>query len=349
MENFNLTKSEIATLRIEHKLAKKSSAKLAYRINAIILLGSGWSIANVSDALLLDDATLRSYVKKFKDGGVKLLLSDNYNGRQSFLSDEQKIELTEHLENKLYRTSIEIIKYVNSNYKVKYSTRGMCNLLHDLGFTYKKPKLIPSGFNYAAQEEFIEYFNEFIKNKKDTESVVFYDSSHPQYQSTTDYGWIKKGKEMLLKNHGNRGRVNISGGVDIDTGQVIVDFPEKVNSETTIATLKNIELCYPKSEVIHVVLDNARVHKSKIVRKFLLTSKINLVFLPPYSPNLNIMERIWRLLRSKTLTNSFRETYTEFRNVIMKFFNNTIIEKNDDWIQPWIEANFQEFEGNVII
>jgi Mn2+/Fe2+ NRAMP family transporter len=50
MENFNLTKSEIATLRIEHKLAKKSSAKLAYRINAIILLGSGWSIANVSDA-----------------------------------------------------------------------------------------------------------------------------------------------------------------------------------------------------------------------------------------------------------------------------------------------------------
>jgi len=91
MENFNLTKSEIATLRIEHKLAKKSSAKLVYRINAIILLGSGWSIANVSDALLLDDATLRSYVKKFKDGGVKLLLSDNYNGRQSFLSDEQKI------------------------------------------------------------------------------------------------------------------------------------------------------------------------------------------------------------------------------------------------------------------
>ena len=60
MKNFDLTDSKIAALHIEHKLAKELSAKLAYRINAIILLDSGWNLASVSDALLLDDETLRS-------------------------------------------------------------------------------------------------------------------------------------------------------------------------------------------------------------------------------------------------------------------------------------------------
>lgn len=349
MKNFNLTKEEISALRLEHKMAKKSSAKLAYRINAIILLGSGWDLASVSDALLLDDETLRNYVKRFKDGGVKLLLSNNYHGKQSFLSDKQKMELTKHLESKLYRTSLEVVGYVNNTYKVKYSQRGMSSLLHDLGFSYKKPKLIPSGFDAEAQEDFIECFNTFIENKKETEAIIFYDSSHPQYQSTADYGWIKKGKEMLLENHGNRGRVNISGGVDIDTGQVIVNFPAKVNSATTISTLKTIESCYPESKSIHIILDNATMHKSKIVREFLSTSKINLVFLPVYSPNLNVMERIWRLLRSKLLTNIFRESYSDFRKDIINFFKKTIIDRNDDWVKPLIETNFQEFEGNLII
>ena len=53
MKNFNLTHQELKTLRIEHKIAKKHSAKSAYRINAVILLGTGWTLQEVSNALLL--------------------------------------------------------------------------------------------------------------------------------------------------------------------------------------------------------------------------------------------------------------------------------------------------------
>jgi hypothetical protein len=125
------------------------------------------------------------------------------------LTQEQQIMLRlEHKRAKKHSAKRE--------FKVHYSRSGMTKLLYELGFTYKKLKLIPSGLNFQAQEDFLENFETFMKNKHETDVVVFYDSSHPQYQSQSDYGWIKKGEDILLPNHGMRGHVNISGAVDLE-------------------------------------------------------------------------------------------------------------------------------------
>jgi transposase len=348
MRNFNLTQEQLLMLRYEHKIAKKHSAKLAYRINAIILLGTGWTLEEVSNALLLDIETLRSYVQKFEEGGVAKLLENNHHAKRSFLTEEQKQALAIHLEFNLYRTTQEIIYYVKSEFKANYSQSGMTKLLHGLGFTYKMPKLIPSGIDIQAQDEFIECFEKFLRTKNENDIIIFYDSSHPQYQSQNDYGWIRKGKDVLLPNHGMRGRINISGGVDLATGDVIVDFPEKVNSESTVQILKKIEACYPQANTINIILDNAATHHSLHVNDALKDSKINLVFLPPYSPNLNLMERVWGLLRRKLLANSFNETFGEFKKNIKKFFNRTLKDKRDEWVIPLITDEFQSFEGHLI-
>src|SRR5208282_1577343 len=112
MKNFTLTQEQQIMLRLEHKNAKKHSAKLAYRINAVLLLGTGWTLEQVSNALLLDIETLRSYVKKFQEGGVVKLLEKNHYGRQRFLSDEQEDKLITHLESNLYRTTLDVILFV---------------------------------------------------------------------------------------------------------------------------------------------------------------------------------------------------------------------------------------------
>lgn len=313
MKNFSLTQEQQIMLRLEHKRAKKHSAKLAYRINAVLLLGTGWTLEQVSNALLLDVETLRSYVEKFEEGGVKKLLEKNHYARQRLLNNEQQIKLISHLESNLYRTTYEVALYVKREFKIIYSRSGMTKLLHELGFRYKKPKLIPSGLNFQAQEDFLEHLEHFMRTKDDTDVVVFYDSSHPQYESETDYGWIKKGEDILLPNHGKRGHVNISGAVDIERGDVIVDFPEKVNADSTVKTLNKIQSYYPEANTINIILDNAASHRSALVKSRIKNSKINLVFLPSYSPNLNLMERVWGLLRRKVLTNSFYSTYSDFK------------------------------------
>jgi transposase len=348
MQNFILTPQQQIMLRLEHKRAKKESASLAYRINAILLLGTGWTLEQVSNALLLDIETLRSYVQKFEEGGVKKLLQKNHHGKQSFLTHEQTAQLVSHLESNLYRTTLGVILYVNNEFNILYSRSGMTKLLHELGFTYKKPKLIPSGLDFQAQDDFIICFEQFMKTKHENDPVVFYDSSHPQYQSHADYGWIKKGEEVLLPNHGIRGHINISGAVDLERYDVIVDFPEKVNAQSTVKTLIKIEAYYPAAEAITVILDNAGSHRSALVKNYAQNSKINLVFLPPYSPNLNLMERVWGLLKRQLVCNSFYETFSDFKDSIKEFFKKTLRTKKEGWLMPLINDEFQYFDGRLI-
>jgi transposase len=91
MKGFSLNHMELETLRSAHREAKRKKAcKEAYKINAIILLGTGWTLAQVKEALLLDDETLRSYVEKYRDGGITKLFSTNHKGRESALSQQQE-------------------------------------------------------------------------------------------------------------------------------------------------------------------------------------------------------------------------------------------------------------------
>ncbi|MBT5228681.1 MAG: helix-turn-helix domain-containing protein, partial [Methylococcales bacterium] len=75
MENFELSEQELTALRKEHR--KCQNKRSAYRLNAVILLGSGWTLSDVQDALLIDKSTLTSYVKQYKAGGAKKLIRDN--------------------------------------------------------------------------------------------------------------------------------------------------------------------------------------------------------------------------------------------------------------------------------
>lgn len=341
MKDFELTDEQIKELRLEHRDTKNRN--YAYKINAVILLGTGWTLEKTGEALLLDTETLRSYVNKYKHGGAKELLNTNYLGRSSMLNDEEKTQLIDELSAKIYRTTKEVIAYVKKTFQLSYSRSGMTKLLNELGFSYKKPKLIPSGADPIKQEEFIELFEQFLENKNEFEPILFYDSSHPSYETHPNYGWFKRGQDVMIPNHGKRGTVNISGAVDLETLDVVVNFPDKVTSESTIKTLKKIEEHYPEAHKIHLILDNAKVHSSKVVDDFLLGSKINLVFLPAYSPNLNLMERIWCLLYRELLTNKFYPTFAEFRSDIKRFFRKLKYRK-EEWLSSLIVPEFQEFD-----
>src|SRR5258707_988961 len=106
MKGFSLSQLQIQELRAAHKSAlKNKDGKLAYRINAVILLGSDWTIEEVVEALLLDDETLRSYVKNYLSGGVSALMQNNYKGSEPKLSEDQIQKLCAELDAHIYPTT----------------------------------------------------------------------------------------------------------------------------------------------------------------------------------------------------------------------------------------------------
>ena len=319
MRTFQLTDEQLQALRLAHKQERKRNT--AYKINAIILLGTGWTLSEVSKALLLDDETLRSWVEKYRSDGIDALIQTHYKGRQSRLTIDQEKTLCEELENEIYLTTSAVIAWVEKNLSIKYTPSGARDLLHRLGYEFKKPKLVPGNPDREAQEIFVEQYKYFMENKPENEAVLFVDAVHPEHNTLAAYGWIKRGQKRALKTHSGRQRLNLHGAINVETQEMTVIESKTINADSTIELLETISQRYPVSACLHIILDNARYHYSSTVKEYLNQNKrINLVFLPTYSPELNLIERVWKYFKKKVLYNQYHENLQAFRKASIEFF-----------------------------
>lgn len=183
MRNFDLTHEEILALKAVHRKTKERYA--ADRIKAIVLLGSGWTLEQVSEALLLDSETLRNYLSTFKKGGAEALLERHYKGSSAKLTIEQLASVKQHLQEVTYLTVAAIVAYVKKTYSVVYSISGMTELIHRLGFVHKKPDMAPGRVDVAKQLEFLQRFEVLRRSGYPVYSM---DGCHPQHNSMPQYG-----------------------------------------------------------------------------------------------------------------------------------------------------------------
>jgi transposase len=142
--SIELSENEILKLRKLHRqLRNKGDAKGADRIKTIISLARGYSYSEVAEILLLDEATIREYAKKFEEGGLKELLANYYKPYEGNLNKEEIEILRTELDSKIFMDSAAICGFILVRFGVKYTDRGCRDLLHRLGYVYKKPVGVP--------------------------------------------------------------------------------------------------------------------------------------------------------------------------------------------------------------
>jgi transposase len=123
-----------------------------------------------------------------------------------------------------------------------------------------------------------------------------------------------------IKSNTGRRRLNINGVINVDTLHAVIRYDDSINAESTIALFSQIEGAYPKAATITVFCDNARYDRSKAVRAYLEHSRIDLQFLPPYAPNLNLTERFWTYFKRQVLYNQYYETFADYKAACKAFF-----------------------------
>lgn len=318
----NLTQAERDNIKQLHRSCPQR--RFADKLKAILLLDSGFSCAEVGQILLLDDDTVRQYREMYLGYGAESLLTDNNNGRKSNLSDSQKNELESHLEQNTYRDSKGIMAWIAEHFNIDYSKSGLTALLKRIGFVYKKPVLVPCKADTEKQVAFVADYNELKSNLGPGDQIYFVDGVHPQHNSIAAYGWIKRGRTKHLMTNNGRQRTNINGAINLETKQVMYVEDERINAQTMIALLVLL-LKNQKEGKIHIVLDNARYYHALIVKGFLIENpRIVLHFMPPYSPNLNIIERLWKILKKEVVYNKFYLKFKDFREAVIKFFEDKL-------------------------
>jgi transposase len=335
--DYCLSHQHIHNLRVQYRKIK--GQRFADRIRIVFALVEYFTPTQLSKIFLLDADTIRCYFRLYNEGGINCLLEICYEGHRSFLSNDQKEKLKYHLRQNIYLDVKPIIAYVREKFGVQYSVSGMMKLLHELNFENKKPKLVHGKSDPVAQQEWLDAYTKLRENTEKKDVFYFADGVHPQHNSHPVYGWLERGAETELPSNSGRQRVNINGAVNIDTLEVEVDFTDSVNSESMKRLMDQLIQKNLKSKTIYVILDNAGYCHSKKVKEYRkLLGKIKFVYLPTYSPNLNLIERLWKFFKKKTTYNKYYEKYADFVNACKSFFYN--IKKYKAPLRTLLAQNF---------
>ena len=331
MEGF-LTEEQKKELLSELRLEK--NRKYADRIRVILLLDSGESATDIARFLFLNEGTVRNYKNRYTEGSLEGLLNDYHTGRSSYLSPKEQKKLIVELESKIYPTTKSIISYVKKEFGVVYTVGGMTSLLHQLGFSYKKPKGVPGKAKRKEQEAFLKEYNEV----KDKGLVYFADSTHPMLNPVLSSGWIRKREEFEVKTNSGRERVNINGAIEINTLSVVSRSCKKVNGQSMSDLLRAVRKRHPKERNLYMVMDNAGYNKSYQVQDLAEELGIRIMYLPPYSPNLNPIERLWKFMKKKVMANTYYPDVKTFQQELMLFLRG--IRKHKQELSTLITDNF---------
>jgi len=177
------------------------------------------------------------------------------------------------------------------------------------------------------QQEFIELLKSLYQAAQhyNDEVLLFIDPVHQVHNNENDYCWQFKGRchtKTALANTGRR-RLNIIGAINPVTLQpTAMLIEDNCCEEVIVAFLEEIKKQYSSATTICIILDNARYQRAYSVQIRAKELGISLIYLPPYCPNLNLIERLWRFFKKKVMKNKFYETFGEFEHSVGEFFVN---------------------------
>lgn len=331
------------------KLLQRGAAErdVYIKITVLLMLDKGYDSETIGETLGISVSTTYKYVADYETKGLEGYILYYHKGKSCYLSEEQcsvlKMELDEHL----YTDSKQIIEYIWIHFGVAYSKSGVIDLLHRLDYTYKQTTQVPCEANKEEQESFLsQELQQILSEARKGEAEVYYtDGVHPTHNTRSTYVWTKKGKQREQASVSGRDRVNINGALNaLDVTEIETIESKSVNAQSTIELYQKLLEKHPKTPRIYVISDNAKYYKNKELQEWLSTNtRIKQVFLPPYSPNLNLIERVWKFMRKKVINTSFFRTKEAFKSALMNFFQN--FRKYKDELVTLLSLNFRVFNS----
>jgi transposase len=172
--------------------------------------------------------------------------------------------------------------------------------------------------------------------------VFFVDASHMVFGTFLCCLWSFA--RLFVRAASGRQRFNVLGAWNAITGELIaVTNTTVVNTETMCELLEKLA-ALGLSGPITLVLDNARYQRNAVVQALAASLGIELLYLPSYSPNLNLIERLWRFVKREALYGRYHATFADFQAAIQDTLDQ-LSTKHKDKLASLMTLNFQMFDN----
>ena len=214
-----------------------------------------------------------------------------------------------------------------------------------MGLKRYKTGHIPAKADRAKQEQWLDTtLNPVIEKAKQGEvHLLFMDAAHFVLAPFLCFLWSFS--RVFIKAPAGRKRINVLGAVNAITKKVCFNTQTtNIDAPTIVDFLHQLRIYYYDMKPIYIVLDNARYQHCQLVRYVAWQFNIHLLFLPSYSPNLNIIERLWKFVKKKCLYAKYYQTFDDFKAAIiltMKKVNHDIQYQNE--LKSLLTLKFQLF------
>jgi len=318
--------------QIKQIIDSEPKFKTGMRLYAIYQVSLGVPIRKLEELYQTSFKQIYNWVHRFEDGGVDGLQNKIKPGRPSRLSKNDLSMLKEILlsstpeaygyNTALWNGSI-LIDVVKKEFKVEYKRAQIYNVLKKIGFSFQKGR--PS--YPEADPELKEEFKEKFKKKRLTESkdtvFLFEDEFSLSNTATVSHGWALKGQQPIVKCIQKcKERQTVFGSVQPKTGKMVISFANRGNYQSFKKHLKKVLWEYREAPKIVMILDNVRFHHARLLKVFLQKhTKLELMYLPAYSPELNPIERAWWFMRKSITHNRFILSLKERKVLFWKMFS----------------------------
>jgi transposase len=172
--------------------------------------------------------------------------------------------------------------------------------------------------------------------------VFFVDAAHMVFGSFLCCLWSFA--PLLVRAASGRQRFNVLGAWNAITQELLaVTNTTVVNTETRCELLRKLA-AQKLPGLVTVVLDNARYQRNTVVQTLAASLGIELLYLPSYSPNLNIIERLWRFVKRQALYGRYHATFANFQTAIQDTLGQ-VSTKHKDKLASLMTLNFQVFDN----
>lgn len=341
-----LTAEEQTFLRARYK-AEKDRTK-AERINLILLLDKGYSQKEVAAILNLDEDTVGKWKRAFENRKDLTSWSSTcyvpYFGK---ISTVQMSRVRQYLATFKVSNKRGIRALLALTSSACYSLSGVQKLLTRIGLSHQLIHRLPGKCPVAAQQAWVNDLHAALAAKSADEVFLFMDAVHPTHNTTYSKIWTQKGQPRYMQSNTGRERLNICGAYNPDNQDFTFIEAATINTKSILELLTKIRQKYAATKRVAIYLDNATYQKNKQVAAFLAEAEhIELRFLPPYSPNLNLVERLWKFANEKVVNLKYYPFFSQFKSKILDFYQNIRLYKDE--LAQRITYKFQLFESAVV-
>lgn len=316
-------------LRVDHRVKVKlrrmrrttRDKGLAQRCQIVLLAGKGRGRAAIAESVGVSVSWVNRVIKRFHDHGIA--------GLEDRRQDNGQTKVDEHY----LSTLIEVVAGSPQDYGhrrptwtrellvevmakltgVRVHAGTMSRALKQIGARRGRPRpTVGCPWSKAAKTRRINQIHRLIDTLPDDEVAVWEDEVDIHLNPKIGPDWMNRGQQKQVMTPGKNQKRYLAGALDAKTGRLTWVESDRKNSDLFIALLWRLIEAYPRAKKIHVVLDNYRIHSSRIAQRTLeaMDGRIVLHFLPPYCPQYNRIERRWLDLHAHVTRNHNHATMT---------------------------------------